>query len=115
MAGSGRYNAGTPALLPGANALKTSAVSSADLSRSVLAVPPLARNGDLSLNREANVAMIRHLEQGGVSTLLYGGNANLYNIGLYEYGALLDMLEQTAGAESWVIPSAGEGPWTRAR
>ena len=107
MAGSGRYNAGTPALLPGANALKTSAVSSADLSRSVLAVPPLARNGDLSLNREANIAMIRHLEQGGVSTLLYGGNANLYNIGLYEYGALLDMLEQTAGAESWVIPSAG--------
>lgn len=87
--------------------MKTSAVSSADLSRSVLAVPPLARNGDLSLNREANVAMIRHLEQGGVSTLLYGGNANLYNIGLYEYGALLDMLEQTAGAESWVIPSAG--------
>jgi dihydrodipicolinate synthase/N-acetylneuraminate lyase len=87
--------------------LKTSAVSPADLSRSVLAVPPLARNGDLSLNRDANVAMIRHLERGGVSTLLYGGNANLYNVGLYEYGALLDMLEQTAGPDSWVIPSAG--------
>ena len=87
--------------------MKTSAVSSADLSRSVLAVPPLARNGDLTLNREANLAMIRYLESGGVSTLLYGGNANLYNIGMYEYGALLDMLEQTAAAESWVIPSAG--------
>ena len=87
--------------------MKTSAVSPADLSRSVLAVPPLARNGDLSLNRDANVAMIRHLERGGVSTLLYGGNANLYNIGLYEYGALLDMLEQMASAQSWVIPSAG--------
>ena len=87
--------------------MKTSAVSPADLSRSVLAVPPLARNGDLSLNREANVAMIGHLERGGVSTLLYGGNANLYNIGLYEYGALLDMLEQTASPESWVIPSVG--------
>jgi dihydrodipicolinate synthase/N-acetylneuraminate lyase len=87
--------------------LKTSAVSPADLSRSVIAVPPLARHGDLTLNREANVAMIRHLERGGVSTLLYGGNANLYNIGLYEYGALLDMLEQTASATSWVIPSAG--------
>jgi len=87
--------------------LKTSAVSLADLSRSVLAVPPLARNGDLTLNREANAAMIRHLERGGVSTLLYGGNANLYNIGMYEYGALLDMLEQTASADSWVIPSAG--------
>ncbi|MEP6997341.1 MAG: dihydrodipicolinate synthase family protein [Betaproteobacteria bacterium] len=87
--------------------MKTSAVSPADLSRSVLAVPPLARNGDLSLNREANVAMIGHLERGGVSTLLYGGNANLYNIGLYEYGALLDMLEQTASPETWVIPSVG--------
>ena len=85
--------------------MKTSAVSAADLSRSVLAVPPLARNGDLTLNRDANAAMIRYLERGGVSTLLYGGNANLYNIGLYEYGALLDMLEH--GAESWVIPSAG--------
>ncbi len=91
----------------GENALKTSGVSPADLSRSVLAVPPLARNGDLTLNRDANVAMIRHLERGGVSTLLYGGNANLNNIGLYEYGALLDMLEQVAGAESWVIPSVG--------
>lgn len=87
--------------------MKTSAVSTADLSRSVVAVPPLARNGDLTLNRDANVAMIRHLERGGVSALLYGGNANLYNIGLYEYGALLDMLEQTASADSWVIPSAG--------
>ena len=87
--------------------MKTSAVAPADLSRSVLAVPPLARHDDLSLNREANAAMIRHLEAGGVSTLLYGGNANLYNIGLYEYGALLDLLEETAAAASWVIPSAG--------
>ena len=51
--------------------------------------------------------MIRHLESGGVSTLLYGGNANLYNIGLYEYGALLDLLEETAAPRLWVIPSAG--------
>jgi hypothetical protein len=69
--------------------LKTSAVSSADLSRSVLAVPPLARNGDLTLNREASVAMIRHLERGGVSTLLYGGDANLYNIGMLAHDAAL--------------------------
>ena len=64
--------------------MKTSAVSPADLARSVLAVPPLARNGDLTLNRAANAALIRHLEAGGVSTLMYGGNANFYNIGLYE-------------------------------
>jgi dihydrodipicolinate synthase/N-acetylneuraminate lyase len=87
--------------------LKTSAVGPADLARSVLAVPPLARNPDLTLNSGANAALIRHLEAGGVSTLLYGGNANLYNVGLYEYGAILDLLEQNAAPESWVIPSAG--------
>ena len=87
--------------------MKTSAVSAADLARSVLAVPPLARNGDLTLNPAANTALIRHLEAGGVSTLMYGGNANFYNIGLYEYGAVLDFLEQTAAPESWVIPSVG--------
>ena len=87
--------------------MKTSAVGPEDLVRSVLAVPPLARNGDLTLNAAANTQMIRHLESGGVSTLMYGGNANFYNIGLYEYGAVLDFLEQTAAPASWVIPSVG--------
>jgi dihydrodipicolinate synthase/N-acetylneuraminate lyase len=87
--------------------VKTSAVTAADLARSVIAVPPLARHGDLSPNAQANAALIRHLEQGGVTTLLYGGNANFYSIGLYEYAAVLDFLEQTAAASTWVIPSAG--------
>jgi dihydrodipicolinate synthase/N-acetylneuraminate lyase len=42
-----------------------------------------------------------------VSTLLYGGNANLYHVGLYEYAALLDELESIASPATWVIPSAG--------
>jgi dihydrodipicolinate synthase/N-acetylneuraminate lyase len=87
--------------------LKTDGVTRADLARSVLSVPPLARNADLTLNAGANRAMIRHLETGGVSTLLYGGNANFYNIGLYEYAALLDFLAEAAAPQSWVIPSAG--------
>ncbi len=87
--------------------MKTTPVSFADLSASVLAVPPLARNADFSLNRAANAALIRHLEEGGVGTLMYGGNANLYNVGLYEYAAILDLLESLAGAKSWVIPSVG--------
>ncbi len=87
--------------------MKTSAVTAADLSRSVIAVPPLARHGDLTLNPAANATLIRHLEGGGVSTLLYGGNANFYNIGLYEYASILDFLEQTAQSTTWVIPSVG--------
>ncbi|MEO8509049.1 MAG: dihydrodipicolinate synthase family protein [Betaproteobacteria bacterium] len=87
--------------------MKTGSVTRADLARSVLSVPPLARRADLSLDPDANRALIRHLEAGGVSTLLYGGNANLYNVGLYEYAALLDFLEEAAAPESWVIPAAG--------
>lgn len=87
--------------------MKTSAVAAADLARSVIAVPPLARQGDLTLNTDANTELIRHLERGGVSTLMYGGNACFYNIGLYEYAAVLDYLEQTVSESTWVIPAAG--------
>jgi len=78
-----------------------------DLGRSVLAVPPLARNPDLSLNREANARLIHHIEAGGVSTLMYGGNANFYNIGVGEYAGLLDLLLELASPSTWLIPSVG--------
>ena len=87
--------------------MKTDAVTFADLSRSVLAVPPLARNADLSFNLAANQTLIKHIEAGGVSTLLYGGNANFYNIGLYEYGAIVDALGEVAAPGTWIIPSVG--------
>ena len=51
--------------------------------------------------------MIRYLEDGGVTSLLYGGNANLYNVGIAEFPHLLDMLEEAAGDDTWVIPSVG--------
>ncbi|MGE5095718.1 MAG: dihydrodipicolinate synthase family protein [Betaproteobacteria bacterium] len=87
--------------------MKTSAVTPADLSASVLAVPPLARNADLSLNREANRALIAHLEGGGVRTLMYGGNANFYHLPTSEYARTLDLVAEAAGRDTWVIPSAG--------
>jgi dihydrodipicolinate synthase/N-acetylneuraminate lyase len=42
-----------------------------------------------------------------VSSLLYGGNANFYNIALAEYEETLDILEDAAGADTWIIPSVG--------
>jgi dihydrodipicolinate synthase/N-acetylneuraminate lyase len=87
--------------------MKTSPVTPADLAASVIAVPPLARHRDFTLNNAANLEMIRYLEDGGVSTLLYGGNANLYNTSVGEYPELLDMLEEAAADETWVIPSVG--------
>ena len=87
--------------------MKTTAVTPADLSASVLAVPPLARRADLALAPDANRALIRHLEDGGVTTLMYGGNANFYHLPISEYAATLDFLEEAAAPGTWVIPSAG--------
>lgn len=87
--------------------MKTGQIAFSDFAGSVLAVPPLARNPDLSLNREENIKLIRHIEGGGVTTFLYGGNANFYNIGMYEYAAILDFLAEAVGRDSWVIPSVG--------
>ena len=87
--------------------MKTTPVTPADLSASVLAVPPLARRADLTLNPDANRALIRHLEAGGVRTLMYGGNANFYHLPTSEYAATLDFIAEAAGADTWVIPSAG--------
>jgi dihydrodipicolinate synthase/N-acetylneuraminate lyase len=77
------------------------------LTESVLAVPPLCRNPDLSLNPAENKKLIRHIESGGVTTLLYGGNANFYHIPLSEYDATLTMLAEAAGPHTLVIPSVG--------
>jgi dihydrodipicolinate synthase/N-acetylneuraminate lyase len=87
--------------------LKTTAVTPADLAASVLAVPPLARRADLALDGTGNRALIRHLEEGGVRTLMYGGNANFYHLALSEYAATLDLIAEAAGSDTWVIPSAG--------
>jgi dihydrodipicolinate synthase/N-acetylneuraminate lyase len=75
------------------------------LSASVLAVPPLCRNADLSISRTENTKLIRHIESGGISTLLYGGNANFYHIPLSEYDEVLTVLAEAAGADTLVIPS----------
>ncbi|WP_291986672.1 dihydrodipicolinate synthase family protein [Luteitalea sp.] len=85
----------------------TTPLTPAHFTRSVMAVPPLARAADRSLAEEANGRIVRHLERGGVSLLLYGGNANFYHLPLPEYDAALSMLARLAGPETLVVPSAG--------
>jgi dihydrodipicolinate synthase/N-acetylneuraminate lyase len=87
--------------------MKTSPVTLDDLTRSVLAVPPLARDKKLRLAAEENKKLIGHLEAGGVSTILYGGNANLYHISQGEFRLLLGALPAWVSADTWVIPSIG--------
>ena len=83
------------------------ALTTAHFARSVMAVPPLARTPAGTIDRAENEKLIRHLEAGGVSLLLYGGNANLYHLGLAEYEPLLEMLAAAAGPQTLVVPSAG--------
>jgi len=74
---------------------------------SVIAVPPLARREDLSFDAIENGRLIRHIEAGGVSTLLYGGNALFYHIRLSEYADVLRGLLEQASSDTWIIPSIG--------
>lgn len=77
------------------------------LRRSVIAVPPLARDANLEIVESENATLIRHIEAGGVSNLLYGGNANLFHCRVSEYQGLLEILERSSGKDTWVIPSVG--------
>lgn len=87
--------------------MKATTVSKSDIQMSVLAVPPLARRADFTIDREQNSRLLAHLRSGGVRTFMYGGNANLYNMGVTEFGALLEMLQDIAIDEDWMIPSVG--------
>jgi dihydrodipicolinate synthase/N-acetylneuraminate lyase len=81
--------------------------SAADIQSSVIAVPPLCRDASSRVDAGENARLIRHIEAGGVSTLLYGGNANFYNIALSEYDEVLQVLEESAAADTWIVPSVG--------
>jgi dihydrodipicolinate synthase/N-acetylneuraminate lyase len=87
--------------------MKITPLTPADLRSSVIAVPPLCRKADLTLNDAENTKLIRHLEAGGVTTLLYGGNANLYNIAVSEFPSLLEYLSSAAAPNTIIVPSVG--------
>ena len=61
----------------------------------------------MTLNREENQRIVSHIVAGGVSILLYGGNAVLYHIAPSQYGQLLEVLSEVASLPTVVIPSVG--------
>ena len=87
--------------------MDTRPITAARLTESVIAVPPLARNAAGEVDREQNQRLVRHLEGGGVTTLLYGGNANFYHLRPSEYEATLTMLSEIAGEGTLIIPAVG--------
>jgi len=87
--------------------MNVSPIVESEFASTVMAVPPLARNADLTLNVAENRKLIQHIEAGGVRTLLYGGNANLYHVAPSEYRELLDMLAENTAPTTRVIPAIG--------
>jgi dihydrodipicolinate synthase/N-acetylneuraminate lyase len=87
--------------------MKTTPVQPEDL-RGVFAVPPLARKPDAhrALDFEQNDFLVRHIFEGGITRMIYGGNAFLYHLTLAEYEQLLNWLSGFTD-EVWAIPSAG--------
>ncbi|MGH9881470.1 MAG: dihydrodipicolinate synthase family protein, partial [Pyrinomonadaceae bacterium] len=75
---------------------------------SVFAVPPIARKSDATraLDFEQNQLIISHILSGGITRLIYGGNAFLYHVTLGEFEQLLDWLNDLP-KNVWAIPSVG--------
>jgi dihydrodipicolinate synthase/N-acetylneuraminate lyase len=87
--------------------MQISPVTPEQLNSSVIAVPPLARDAELKINREENGKIIRHIEAGGISTLLYGGNANFYHIAPSEYAEALEIISTESAENTLIVPSVG--------
>ncbi len=87
--------------------MDTRPITPARLAGSVIAVPPLARNASHSVDTEQNRKLVQYIEQGGVSTLLYGGNAIFYHLRLSEYARILQMLTDVVASSTLVVPAVG--------
>jgi len=87
--------------------MDTNVITPERLAESVIAVPPLCRDAKYQLDAGQNRKLVQHLENGGVNTLLYGGNANFYHLPLSEYGDLLDMLGEIVSDGTLVVPAVG--------
>lgn len=86
--------------------MKRSPVTAEDL-QGVFAVPPLAReDGTGRPAADQNDRLRRHVLAGGVTRLLYGGNAFLYHSTMAEYEALIDWMSAAEG-DVWMIPALG--------
>jgi dihydrodipicolinate synthase/N-acetylneuraminate lyase len=74
----------------------------------VFAVPPLPRRPDAkrTLDLDAAEQIARHIEAGGITRFLYGGNAFLYHFTLGEFEMLAGWLASFP-ASRWPIPSIG--------
>ena len=76
--------------------------------RGVFAVPPLARrrDADRTIDTVQNHRLVHHMVNGGITRLLWGGNAFLYHLTMVEYETLLGWMTELPD-RVWAIPSIG--------
>ncbi|NND96696.1 MAG: dihydrodipicolinate synthase family protein [Pirellulaceae bacterium] len=87
--------------------MKTSPFDPKHLRDSVFAVPPMARDRNGVVCADENKKIIRHLESGGIRSILYGGNAVFYHISLNEFATTLSVLADSASSNTVIVPSIG--------
>ncbi|RMF01745.1 MAG: dihydrodipicolinate synthase family protein, partial [Alphaproteobacteria bacterium] len=88
-------------------AMKTTPVMPADLQSSVIAVPPLCLDESGRIDRAQNRRLIDHLLGGGITTFMYGGNANFYNMPLADMEDFYEFAESLDCADAWILPAVG--------
>ena len=96
--------------------MKKTSVSLDDL-RGVFSVPPLARKTDArrGFDRQENDRIARHITAGGITRLVYGGNAFLYHMDLAEYESYWNgclRSRKISGPSRAPVRLTG-APWTR--
>ena len=89
------------------NEMNTAPFDPAHLRDSVFAVPPMARDAAGNVCPTQNKRIVEHLENGGVRSILYGGNALFYHIALSEFATTLAMLAEISADDTVIVPSIG--------
>jgi dihydrodipicolinate synthase/N-acetylneuraminate lyase len=87
--------------------MSPSPLTPCEYARSVVAVPPIALDDAGRVAVEANRRMMAHIAAGGVTTLLYGGNANLYHYGAALFREALDVLHEHRPSSARILFSIG--------
>ena len=74
----------------------------------VFAVPPLPRKNDSrrTIDLDAAERVAKHIEAGGITRFLYGGNAFLYHASLDEFEALVGWLAGFSSADAGRFPAS---------
>lgn len=81
----------------------------APYAASVVAVPPIALTAQGDVARAANARLMAHIAAGGVQTLLYGGNANLYHFNQSQVRTALTTLIEDCPDTARILFSIGPG------